>query len=122
MLRDLQNIQHEMDGDDLHFAIKDSAAYKNLIDLQEKVNEIVNDVVKFEHGGLNNSVDTMTEVVKSYYHGREDIRVLRKSLAETQSVLTSKKMGQIPLRELWLKKAEMEESLRIMKDVDYIKV
>jgi hypothetical protein len=86
------------------------------------VEEVIEEVVKFQHGGLNNSVDTMSEVVKEYSRGRDDIQGLRKSLVETQSVLTSKKSGQIPLKELWLKKVEVEEALRIVRELETLKV
>ena len=86
------------------------------------VKDIIEEVVSFQHGGLNNSVDTMSEVVKSYNQGREDIRMLRTSLDETQSVLTSKKSGQVSLRDLWCKKAEIQETSRILRDLEYVKV
>lgn len=86
------------------------------------VEQVIEEVVSFQHGGLNNSVDTMSDVVKEYTRGRDDIRGLRKSLNETQSVLTSKKTGQIPLKELWLKKVEVEESLRMVKLLESVKV
>lgn len=86
------------------------------------VEEVIEDVVKFQHGGLNNSVDTMSDVMKEYTLGRSDIQGLRKSLNETQSVLTSKKSGQIPLKDLWLKKVELQETLRIVKELESLKV
>ena len=84
--------------------------------------EVIEDVVKFQHGGLNNSVDTMSEVVREYTRGRDDIQGLRKSLFETQAVLTAKKVGQVPLKELWQKKVELQESLRMVKDLESLKV
>ena len=83
---------------------------------------VIEDVVQFQHGGLNNSVDTMSEVVKEYNKGRDDIRTLKKSLSETQAVLTAKKSGQIPLRELWLRKMELEQTLRMVKEIESLKV
>ena len=83
---------------------------------------VIEDVVKFQHGGLNNSVDTMSEVVREYTRGRDDILGLRKSLAETQAVLTAKKVGQVPLKELWQKKVELQETLRMVKDLESLKV
>ncbi len=102
--------------------ITETPAYQNLLDLKSLVQKIIEEVVTFQHGGLNNSVDAMTEVVRAYTAGRDDIGVLRKSLEETQDVLMAKKTGQISLKELWLKKAEAEESLRILKDVEFIRV
>lgn len=78
--------------------------------------------MKFQHGGLNNSVDTMSEVVREYTRGREDIQGLRKSLSETQAVLTAKKQGQVPLKDLWVKKVELQESLRMVKELESLKV
>jgi hypothetical protein len=97
-------------------------AYSRLLNQRKMVEEVIEEVVKFQHGGLNNSVDTMSEVVKEYSRGRDDIQGLRKSLVETQSVLTSKKSGQIPLKELWLKKVEVEEALRIVRELETLKV
>lgn len=83
--------------------------------------KVIEDVVKFQHGGLNNSVETMSEVVREYSRGREDIQGLRRSLFETQSVLTAKKVGQVPLKELWLKKVELQETLRMVRELEYLK-
>jgi hypothetical protein len=79
-------------------------------------------VVSFQHGGLNNSLDTMSEVIKEYNRSREEIKGLRKSLFETQTVLTSKKSGQITLKELWAKKVELKESLRMVRELEDMKV
>ena len=49
-------------------------------------------------------------------------RTLRKSLHETQAVLTAKKSGQIPLKDLWLKKFELEHRLRLVKELETLKV
>eukprot|EP01033_Poteriospumella_lacustris_P004897 gene4897-3505_t len=99
-------------------------AGNSLVDLQKQleiVKRVIEDVVTFQQGGMNNSLDTMREVVKEYCRGREEIQRLRKSLAETQTVLTAKKTGQISLRELWLKKAELQESLRLVRDIEELK-
>lgn len=71
------------------------------------MNNVIEEVVTFQHGGLNHSVDTMGDVVKEYTKGRSDIQTLRKALAETQSVLTAKKDKKTSLRELWLRKVCM---------------
>jgi hypothetical protein len=101
--------------------------------------------VTFEHGGLNHSVDTLTEVVKEYSSGRAHIRSLRRALRETRSVLvpsagasaastavsatTSTSNASngangpaVSLRELYLKKVELQESLRIVRDLETLKV
>jgi hypothetical protein len=64
----------------------------------------------------------MIEVAKEYSRGRNEIQALRQSLDETQKVLTAKKSGQISLRELWSKKVELQESLRIVKDLEELMV
>lgn len=84
--------------------------------------QVIEEVVKFQHGGLNNSLDTMTDVVKEYTRGRDEIQLLRKSLSETQSVLTANKSGQVSLRDLWLKKIELQEQLRLVKEIENLKV
>jgi hypothetical protein len=86
------------------------------------VKKIIEDIVSFQHGGLNNSLDTMSEVIKEYNKSRDEIQTLRKSLAETQTVLTAKKSGQISLKELWSKKVEMKESLRMVRELEELKV
>ena len=119
MLREIQNTQRDL-SEDLNFT--KTPEFQNLLQLRAMVKDIIEEVVSFQHGGLNNSVDTMSEVVKSYNQGREDIRMLRTSLDETQSVLTSKKSGQVSLRDLWCKKAEIQETSRILRDLEYVKV
>ena len=100
---------------------EDNPAYNALLEQRRIANDVIEMVVKFEHGGLNYTMETMTEVVKEYNRGREDVRSLRKSLSETTGVLTAKKNGQISMRDLWLKKVEAEESLRIMRDLEFLK-
>lgn len=63
----------------------------------------------------------MSAVVHEYNKGREDIKILRDSLLETKDVLTAKKIGQISLKELWSNKVEIEQSLRIIKDIEALK-
>jgi hypothetical protein len=96
--------------------------YLDLIEKRNMVNNIIEKVVKFQHGGLNLTVDTTSEVVKSYSRGRDEIRSLRHSLAETKAILTSKNKGPLKLKDLWLRKSELEESLRIIKNIEFIKV
>ena len=67
-------------------------------------------------------MDTLSEVVKEFTKGRSEIQHLRNSLIETQSVLTAKKGGQIALRDLYMKKVELKESLRMVKDLEELKV
>jgi len=100
---------------------ENNPAYDALLEQQHHAAVVIENVVKFEHGGLNNTMETMTDVVKEYNRGREDVRVLRRSLSETTGVLTSKRNGQISMKDLWLKKVEAEESLRIMKDLEFLK-
>ncbi len=88
----------------------------------ELVNRVIEEVVTFQHGGLNNSLDTMSEVVKEYSRGQEEIRSLRQALSETQKVLTAKKVGQTSLRDLWARKVELHESLKLVKELEELKV
>lgn len=88
----------------------------------ELVNKVVEEVVTFQHGGLNNSLDTMSEVVKEYSRGQEEIKSLRNALEETQKVLTAKKSGQTSLRDLWTRKVELQESLKLVKELEDLKV
>lgn len=86
------------------------------------VNKVIEEVVAFQHGGLNNSLDTMSEVVKEYNRSKDEIKTLRKSLVETQTVLTAKKSGQVSLKELWAKKVELKETLRMVRELEELKV
>ena len=112
----------QMSGDELLAALKEAnPAYSKLLEQQHLVQQVVEEVVRFQHGGLNSTVETMTDVLKEYNRGRTDIRDLRMSLAETQEVLTAKKSGQMSMRDLWLKKAEAEFSLKILHDLRYLR-
>ena len=122
ILRGLERKDMGAGSDDLHTAIGENEAYEKLRHRRRIVDEAIEKVVTFQRGGLNTTQATMTEVVKVYSQGRDDISMLRTKLQETKSVLTSKKSGQIPLRELWLKKTEIEETLRILKNLEFIKV
>jgi hypothetical protein len=86
------------------------------------VNRVIEEVVSYQHGGLNNSLDTMSEVVKEYNRSKDEIRTLRKSLSETQTVLTARKGGQISLKELWARRVELKESLRMVRELEELKV
>lgn len=63
----------------------------------------------------------MSDVVKEYTQGRNEIQGLRKALIETQSVLTAKKDKKTSMRELWLRKVELQESLRMVRDLEELK-
>lgn len=108
---------------DLQYILKTAnPAYLRLVNQLEIVNKVIEEVVTFQHGGLNNSLDTMRDVVKEYTEGRTEIKKLQSSLKETKNVLTAKKEGQIPLKELWMKKVELRESLRMVRDLEELKV
>lgn len=96
--------------------------FYQLIQSLQFVNETIEKVVRLQDGGLNNSLDTMTDVVREYSKGQDEIQNLRKSLNETQKVLTAKKTGQTSLRELWLRKVELQESIRMVRDIEELKV
>ena len=53
-------------------------AHMQLIHQLDTVNHVIEEVVSFQHGGLNNSLDTMIEVAKEYSRGRQVIQFLRK--------------------------------------------
>ena len=111
-----------MDGDNLLAMMKEAnPAYSKLLLQQKIVCEVIEQVVMFQHGGLNNTVETMTDVLKEYNRGRDDVRNLRRSLAETQEVLTAKKSGQMSMKDLWLKKVEAEQTLKLLNDVEYLR-
>eukprot|EP00981_Chlorochromonas_danica_P006781 scaffold1490_cov162-Ochromonas_danica.AAC.27 len=107
---------------DLQTAFREKAPRQLRLQQQlDIVNKVIEEVVTFQHGGLNHSVDTMGDVVREYSHGREEIKALRVALAETKSVLTAKKDAKTSLRELWLKKVELQESLRMVRDLEELK-
>jgi len=109
-------------GDNLLAVMKEeNPAYSKLLLQQKVVCEVIEQVVMFQHGGLNNTVETMTDVLKEYNRGRDDVRELRRSLAETQEVLTAKKSGQMSMKDLWLKKVEAEQTLQLLNDVEYLR-
>jgi uncharacterized protein YdcH (DUF465 family) len=88
--------QFASNHDDLLSALKDNnPAYANLLYQQQMVNDVIEDVVTFQNGGLITSVDTMSEVVKESNRARDDIRVLQHSSNDIRSVLTSKKNGNL---------------------------
>lgn len=118
MLREVKTRQ----TGDLYSAFTKNAEYQKLHQRKALVDGVIEEVATFQNGGLNTTIEAMTDVIKTYTKGREDIRELRSSLDETKSVLTSKKSGQIPLRELWLRKFEVEETIRILKHIEFIKV
>ncbi len=110
------------DDSDLVASLREkNPLYNRLLEQRKLCHEVIEGVVTFQHGGLNNSIDTMSDVILEYNKGREDIKVLKESLSEIKSVLMSKKSGQISLKELWMKKIEAEESLRILKDLESLK-
>ena len=63
-------IQHKYDlrgHDDLLQALKDqNPAYSRLLDQRKIVEQIIEGVVTVQHGGLNESMDTVVDVIKSY--------------------------------------------------------
>ncbi len=108
-------------NNDLLSVLKDNPAYSKLLNQQKAVYSAIEQVVMYQHGGLNSTVETMTDVLKAYSHGRSDVQELRRSLAETQEVLTAKKSGQMSMKDLWLKKIEAEQSLKLLRDVELLR-
>jgi len=49
-----------------------------LIHQLDMVDHVIEEVVSFQHDGLNNSLDTIIEVAKEYSRGRQVIQFLRK--------------------------------------------
>ena len=110
------------DENSLVNALKDqNPAYNNLLYQKEVIDGAIEDVVKFQNGGLNASLETMTEVIKEYNKSKDDVRTLRTSLKETKTVLSAKKTDQITLKALWSKKVEMVETMRILRDLEVLK-
>lgn len=97
-------------------------AYSQILTQQKLVEKVIEEVVTFQHGGLNNSVDTMSAIVREYTRGQEDIDALRRALVETKTVLTTKKSGQLAMKDLWMKKKELDETMRILTDLEWLKV
>lgn len=114
----------ENDNFDLVASLKaQSGEYGRLFEQQETVHDVIEEVVKFEHG-LSNSVDTMGDVIEKYKKSKDDILLLQQQLLETKSVLTARQTGSsnlVSLKELWLQKAEYEESLRILNELERLK-
>ena len=110
------------DENSLVNALKDqNPAYNNLLYQKEVIDGAIEDVVKFQNGGLNASLETMTEVIKEYNKSKDDVHTLRTSLKETKTVLSAKKTDQITLKSLWSKKVEMVETMRILRDLEVLK-
>lgn len=95
-----------------------NSAVRSLFRQRKVVAEVVEEIVKFQHGSLNNSVETMGNVVTEYSKSRADIESMRKSIEDIRIVLTAKKRGQVNLKQLWLKKKEQEERIRILDDIE----
>ena len=68
-----------------------NAAYLDLLKQQDIVRRCIEDVIKYQGGGLNNSVDTMGYVISNYSEARDKVTALRSSLIEIQEVLSPKK-------------------------------
>ena len=97
--------------------------YMDLLEKREITNTVIERVVKFQHGGLNLTVETMGDIVKAYTKGKDEIGTLRRSLNEAKGVLTNdKSKSKATLKELWLQKSELEETLRLLKNMEFIKV
>jgi len=51
-----------------------------------------------------------------------EVSEIRLSVHEIKSVLTSKRVGQADLRELWLRKQQLRNQLRILDELDKLRV
>jgi len=116
----------EMENDDFDLVASlkgQNGEYGRLFEQQETVHDVIEEVVKFEHG-LSNSVDTMGDVIEKYKKSKDDILLLQQQLLETKSVLTARQTGStqlVSLKELWMQKAEYEETLRILAELEKLK-
>jgi hypothetical protein len=100
---------------------KQNPAYNRLLEQRDFISTSIEDIVKFQHGSLNHCVETMGDVLGSYTKSKEDVGVLRESIGEIKEVLLSKKNGQTDIKNLWLRKSELEESLRMLNSIENLK-
>ena len=114
----LRTRRGQNDEDFLASLRESSPAYARLVKEQKVVTEVIEEVVKFQHGGLNKPVDAMGEVISSYKKSQEGISSLRQSLLDIRGVLSPTKQGQSTLRELWEKKRLLEEQLRMLDEFE----
>ena len=80
-----ERINRNSENDDFFSSLRsNNKAYDNLIQQRNVVTTVIEEVVKFQHGGLNTSVDTMTEVISGYKTSYDDVKNLRLSLNDIQ--------------------------------------
>jgi len=96
-------------------------AYNELLQKRTFINEVIEEIVTFQHGSLNNSVETMGDVISAYCKSKDEVSTMRESIREIKSVLTSKKTGQTDIKKLWLAKTELEESIRMLNKIEVLK-
>ena len=92
-----------------------------MVEQREFICEKIEDIVKFQHGSLNHCVETMGDVLGAYTKSKDDVTILRQSIGEIKQVLLSKKDGQTDIKNLWLRKMELEESIRILNGIESLK-
>lgn len=78
--------------------------------------------MRLQHGDLNNAVEAMGGVISEYSKSRGDISRMRESILDIRRVITSKKGGQVDLKQLWFRKKEQEERIRILDAVEKLAV
>ncbi len=78
--------------------------------------------MRFQHGDLNNAVETMGGVISEYSKCRGDISRMRESILDIRRVISSKKGGKVDLKQLWFRKKEQEEKIRILDAVERLAV
>jgi len=82
-----ERISRSYENEDFFTSLRsNNKAYDNLIQQKNIVCTVIEEVVKFQHGGLNTSVDTMTEVITGYKTSFNDVKSLRLSLTDIQVI------------------------------------
>jgi hypothetical protein len=71
---------------------------------------------------LFQSLHTLSLFTLHLLRSRVEVSHLRDSVEQIKTVLTSKKTGQTDMKKLWLQKAELEESLRMLNSLELLKV
>ena len=100
---------------------KQNPAYNRLLEQRDFILTSIEEIVKFQHGSLNHCVETMGDVLGAYTKSKDDVGELRQSIGKIKEVLLSKKNGQTDIKNLWLRKVELEESLRMLNAIESLK-
>ena len=95
-------------------ALDSTQALIDLNEQRERVQRLVDDIVKGYHGGFNKSIRNYSEILRLFTEAQGQVKAIRASLVASKKELG---LSAEALRKQWRRSGEIRETVRVLDDV-----